>query len=66
MRDQGTGQEEPGAQQGLGTAQTGHTGVELLPHLTHPQHRALHVALRGPQPGPHLETGRETDMETER
>ncbi len=53
--DHGAGEEELRAQQSLMGPKTGQTGVELLPHLAHPQHRLLHDAIRCPNSSPHLE-----------
>lgn len=54
VRDHGAREEELWAQQGLMGAQAGQTGVELLPNLADPQHRALHDAIRWPISTSHL------------
>lgn len=48
------GQEELWAQQGLVGAQAGQAGVELLPNLADPQHRALRSAIWWPISTSHL------------
>lgn len=46
VRQQWAGQEEPRPQQSLMGAEARQAGVELLPHLTHPQRRPLRSAIR--------------------
>lgn len=52
---QGAGQEELWTQQSLMGSQSRETGVELLPNLTHPLHRALHHPISRPFSSARLE-----------
>lgn len=62
VQNQRAGQEELWAQQSFMGAQTRQTSVELLPNLGHPKDRALHGAIRSPNPSPHLEETSNKDM----